>query len=179
MCLSLVRPPLTQASTLAPPLFGCAPHTQNSSSTKVSPHNLGAPSTSLSHTSNKCALLLECALALVSAPFLLECALAHVSAPNSMEAPSTLVCTLLAQEAKLKPLCALLSSRMRPSALQTLTLSFSSPHPTLSSDQVNNKPHPYPFPPLASLWPNLKDQWPRFNLAKSNQWVIFNLKNLT
>jgi hypothetical protein len=103
--LSLVCPSLAQALKLAPLLLGCTPQTQNSSSTKVSPENLGSSSKSLAHTSNKCALpprMHPCSCNYVipprMGPFSCKCAQLHGSTlhtslfpPSSRSQDQTLV----------------------------------------------------------------------------------------
>jgi hypothetical protein len=77
---TLVRPPLAQASTLAPPLFGCAPHTQSTSSTK------GVSSQPW------CALYKSCLKP--CAHCLTPCTLYHTSAPSSQATFSKIACAL-------------------------------------------------------------------------------------
>jgi hypothetical protein len=109
----------------------------------------------------------------------------YAHSPNN-GAPSTLVCILS------KAWCApQLSMLKRPSSMKALSQSFpheqvrpkwmvhplspSNPLPLFLSftqlSQVRMNLILTLLPPLASLWPNLKDQWPRLDLAKSNQWV--------
>jgi hypothetical protein len=46
-------------------------------------------------------------------------------------------------------------------------------HPSslLQNSQVKNESQEYLYPLFSLLDPTLKDQWPRLDLAKSNQWV--------
>jgi hypothetical protein len=48
--------------------------------------------------------------------------------------------------------------------------------PLLLFSHVKNELINALYPPLASFGQALKDQWPRSNLAKSNQWVRYNPK---
>jgi hypothetical protein len=45
------------------------------------------------------------------------------------------------------------------------------PSSLLQNSQVNNESPKCLYPLLSLLMPTLKDQWPRLDLAKSNQWV--------
>jgi hypothetical protein len=45
------------------------------------------------------------------------------------------------------------------------------PSSLLQNSQVKNESQKYLYPLFSLLMPTLKDQWPRLDLAKSNQWV--------
>jgi hypothetical protein len=45
------------------------------------------------------------------------------------------------------------------------------PSSVLQNSQVKNESQKYTLPSFSLLWPTLKDQWPRLDLANSNQWV--------
>ena len=96
----------------------------------------------------------------------------HEDVPPSRFAPVLSRCTLhLAHthslHESLSKLACPLHEQVCPSfLLQTLSSHFSSPHPILSSDQVNNETHFTLLPPLASLRKNLEDQGPRLNLSQ-------------
>jgi hypothetical protein len=45
------------------------------------------------------------------------------------------------------------------------------PSSLLQHSQVMNESQKYIYPHFSLLMPTLKDQWPRLDLAKSNQWV--------
>jgi hypothetical protein len=45
------------------------------------------------------------------------------------------------------------------------------PSSLLQNSQVKNESQKYLYPLFSLLEPTLKDQWPRLDLAKSNQWV--------
>jgi hypothetical protein len=77
---ALVRPPLAQALTLAPPLFGCAPHIQSTSYTK------GVSSQPW------CALYKFCLKPCTHC--LTPCTLYHTSAPSSQATFSKIACAL-------------------------------------------------------------------------------------
>jgi hypothetical protein len=45
------------------------------------------------------------------------------------------------------------------------------PSSLLQNSQVKNESQKYLYPLFSLLMPTLKDQWPRLDLSKSNQWV--------
>jgi hypothetical protein len=55
---------------------------------------------------------------------------------------------------------------MRPPSPQEMR-----PSPLLQKSQVKNESPKCLYPLFSLLMPTLKDQWPRLDLAKSNQWV--------
>ena len=107
------------------------------------------------------------------APLLSRCALLHANAPELermamapwMNSPS-------------KPQAPRASLKLSRVLAQTLMKCKPSPPqdgvPFFSSSQVSSEEYESPnalFPPFGLLIPTLKDQWPRLDLAMSNQWV--------
>ena len=111
-------------------------------------------------------LLKECANPPPSVPSTKECTLTQVWASSSMEdsPPSYGALSSLNGQTLMQ---------VRPYLLKKCALAlllFSSSHKWRMS-LINAL-----YPPLASFGQALKDQWPRSNLSKSNQWVRSNPK---
>jgi hypothetical protein len=108
---------------------------------------------------NKCALLSRCALLHANAPEQERMAMAPW-----MNSP----CKLQAPRVSLKPSRVLAQTPMKcaPSPPQDVRPP-SLPH----KSQVKNESPKCLYPLFSLLMPTLKDQWPRLDLAKSNQWV--------
>jgi hypothetical protein len=140
----------------APLLLGCSPLThkpflyvEHPSPRNENPLNKSSLLQALQPPQASVPSFLECAPCHMRVPLLLECAYAQENVPFSMDAPShaivfppssrrqdfTLVCPFPPQECTQVP----------PNP-QPLFSSLPSPHPSLSSEQVNNKYHIFPIP---------------------------------
>jgi hypothetical protein len=107
-----------------------------------------------------------------SAPPLLDAPLLHENAPSQEKKAKT--------PWKYSP-CKLQANTSSSSSSQGF---YSNPHEVsppspqdlrpsslLQNSQVKNESPKYLYPLFSLLMPTLKDQWPRLDLAKSNQWV--------
>jgi hypothetical protein len=107
-----------------------------------------------------------------------ECALLLKMRPSSMQsAPSEVKaktpwkyspCKLQATKSSSSSSQGFLSNphEVRPSPPQDVR-----PPPLLQKSQMKNESPKCLYPHFSLLMPTLKDQWPRLDLAKSNQWV--------
>ena len=77
-------------------------------------------------------------------------------------------CKLQAQRVPLKPSRVLAQT---PRSANPLLLKMVRPSPLPHKSQVKNESPNALFPPFGLLIPTLKDQWPRLDLAMSNQWM--------
>jgi hypothetical protein len=99
-------------------------------------------------------------------------------------APPPYACSLSEVKAKTPWKYTLMQDPSNQELLLKLSRVFSNPHEVrppspqemrpsslLQNSQVKNESKKYLYPLFSLLMPTLKDQWPRLDLAKSNQWV--------
>jgi hypothetical protein len=105
-------------------------------------------------------------------PLLSRCALLHANAPElermAMAPWMNSPCKPQAPRVSLK-LSRVLAQT--PRSANPLLLKMVRPSPLPHKSQVKNESPNALFPPFGLLIPTVKDQWPRLDLAMSNQWM--------